>query len=73
MMDENNLVETWMLFREYLDKKQIEIVAEKFIDLLVDHGVEEPALKSAAGSCQYLDEAIRYYLDEDEDEDEQER
>jgi hypothetical protein len=70
MMDENNLVETWMLFREYLDKKQIEIVAEKFIDLLADHGVAESDLKSAAGSCQYLDEAIRYYLDEDEDDDE---
>jgi hypothetical protein len=70
MMDENDLVETWMLFREYVDKKQIEIVAEKFIDLMADQGVEEPVMKSSMGSCQYLDDAIRYYLDEDEDEDE---
>ena len=65
-MEANQIVDTWMLFKEYLEKKQIELVAEKFVDMLADYGVEEEQLMDALGSDSVLDEAIRYYLDIDD-------
>lgn len=70
-MNEENIVEIWSLFKEYLDKKQTPVVAEKFIDLLAEHGVGDEVFKECLSfdSDVYLDAAIRYYFDvEDEDE-----
>jgi len=69
-MDENIIVDLWLVFKEYADKKNLEIAAEKFIDLLADYGVSDETLKDALGNDQYLDNAINYYLDLDEDNDE---
>jgi hypothetical protein len=74
-MDEEQIADIWILFKEYLDKKQIEIVAEKFVDHLADYGVEDHQLKDLFGIDSALDEAIGYYLDIDsenyvDDEDE---
>ena len=33
-MNEEHIGEFWSLFKEYIDKKQVDILAEKFIDLL---------------------------------------
>ena len=44
-MDEDQIVDVWNLFKNYLDKKQIDIVAEKFIDMLADYGVDDLTLK----------------------------
>jgi hypothetical protein len=72
-MDEDQIADIWNLFKNYLDKKQPELVAEKFVDLLVDYGVDDLTLKSSLGNDKLLDAAIQYYLeDEDEDVDEQE-
>ena len=67
-MNEENIVEVWTLFKEYLDKKQIEVVAEKFIDLMADYGVSDETLKESLGVDSSLDEAIYYYLDLDADD-----
>jgi hypothetical protein len=66
-MDESQIVDFWTLFKEYLDKKQIEVIAEKFIDLLADYGVDDQVLVACLGSDATLDAAINYYLDIDED------
>jgi len=66
-MNEEKIAEVWTLFKEYLDKKQIEVVAEKFVDLLADYGVEDHVLKDCLGVDSSLDEAIQYYLEMDED------
>jgi hypothetical protein len=72
-MDEDQIADIWNLFKNYLDKKQPELVAEKFVDLLVDYGVDDLTLKSSLGNDKLLDAAIQYYLeDDDEDIDEQE-
>jgi len=74
-MTDENIVEVWTLFKEYLDKKQIEVVAEKYIDLMADYGVADNTLKESLGVDSILDEAIYYYLDldaEDYDTDEDE-
>jgi len=60
-----------MLFRSYVDKKQLEVVAEKYIDLCADYGVDEESMINSLGSDTVLDEAIKYYLDIDEEEDDE--
>ena len=62
-MNESQIVETWTLFKEYIDKKNVEVAAERFIDLLADYGVDDKTFKDAMGSDDNLDEAIGYYLD----------
>jgi len=71
-MNENQIADIWMLFKEYLDKKTIDLVAERYIDLLADHGVSDKVIGAASGNDDALDEAISYYLDEDSDDDEYE-
>ena len=71
-MNEENIADIWTLFKEYLDKKQIEIIAEKFVDLMADYGVSDQTLKESMGCDAALDDAINYYLDLDNDEEEDE-
>ena len=66
-MNEGKIVEIWTLFKEYLDKKQIEVIAERYVDLLADYGVTDDTLKESVGSDTELDNAIFYYLDLDEE------
>jgi hypothetical protein len=67
-MELDQAVDVWNLFKEYVDKKQVELVAEKFVDLLADHGVDDQQMKELLGNDNHLDEAISYYLDEDNEE-----
>jgi len=68
-MNEDQIADIWNLFKNYLDKKQPDLVAEKFIDLLVDYGVDDLTLKSSLGNDKLLDAAIQYYLEDDDDGD----
>lgn len=68
-MNENQIVEIWNVLKEYIDKKQIEYAAEKFVDTLADFGVNDESMKDMLGYDRYLDNAIQYYLDLDETED----
>ena len=64
-MNEDHISDIWTMFKEYVDKKQIELVAEKFVDLLADYGVSDETFKEVIGTDSNLDEAICYYLDLD--------
>ena len=66
-MNEEQIIDIWTLFKEYIDKKQIDIVVEKFVDLLADYGVNDETLKESLGHDSDLDKAILYYLDLDSD------
>ena len=72
-MNEEHISDIWTMFKEYTDKKQMELVAEKYVDLLADYGVSDEMFKEVIGTDSYLDEAISYYLDldnvDDDDED----
>lgn len=68
-MKEDQLVDIWTLFRHYIDKKNLDVAAEKYVDLLADYGVDDATLKDALGHDDYLDEAIGYFLDIDVDDD----
>ena len=68
-MNEEQISDIWSLFKPYLDKKQIDIIAEKFVDLLADYGIDDITFKDSLGTDSDLDSAINYYLDLDEDDD----
>tara|TARA_B100000886_G_scaffold79811_3_gene51862 strand:+ start:24446 stop:24673 length:228 start_codon:yes stop_codon:yes gene_type:complete len=64
-MDGSQIIEFWQVFKEYLDKKHIETVAERYVDLCADFGTDDEAFRDALGSDNELDKAIGYYLEED--------
>ena len=64
-MNEEQIADIWTLFREYIDKKQIDVIAEKYVDVLADYGVDDQIFKGALGADSALDGAITYYLDLD--------
>lgn len=72
MMNEEHISDIWTMFKEYLDKKQIDLVAEKYVDLLADYGVTDETFKEVIGADANLDEAISYYLELDNDNNEDE-
>jgi len=65
-MEEQQIAEIWQLFKEYLDKKNVEIAAERFVDLMADYGVQDDTLIATLGSDNHLDNAINYFLDLDD-------
>ena len=71
-MNEDNIVDIWTGLKEFFDKKTIETVASKYVDVLADNGVEDHIFKAAIGGDEDLDAAIEYYLDETSDSDEDE-
>jgi hypothetical protein len=67
-MNENQIADIWLLFKEYADKKAVESLAERYVDLLADHGIGDKTLKDSIGFDESLDDAIEYYLDQDSEE-----
>ena len=66
MLNETQIGELWLTFVEYVDKKQLETIAERYIDLLADFGVNDRTLQNATGVDSILDQAIHYYLNDDD-------
>ena len=66
-MNEEQIADIWMMFKEYLDKKHVDTAAERFVDMLVDYGVSDETLQECFGIDQMLDSAIKYYLEIDND------
>jgi len=64
-MNDEQIVEVWVIFKEYLDKKHVEMAAERYVDMLADYGTGEEVLRECFGSCNVLDNAINYYLELD--------
>lgn len=70
-MSEEEVIDVWNLFKEYIDKKQLELAAEHYVDLMVDYGVSDEELVSVLGHDTVLDSAINYYLDDDNEDDDE--
>jgi len=68
MLNETQIGDIWLLFADYIDKKVIDSVAERYVDLLADFGTSDRIMQSATGVDSVLDSAIEYYLDEESDE-----
>ena len=70
-MKDEFFADAWMLFKEYMDKKHIELAAEKYVDMLIGYGVDDQSLEDLLGTDKHLDAAIQYYLEMDDDIDEE--
>jgi len=68
MLNETQIADIWILFSEYVDKKIIDVAAERYVDLLADFGTSDRVLEGATGVDSVLDQAIEYYLDEESDD-----
>ena len=66
MLNETQIADIWLLFNQFVDKKQLEVAAERYVDLLADFGVSDRALQGATGNDEYLDQAVAYYLEDSE-------
>jgi hypothetical protein len=40
-MNDEQIQEIWMMFKEHLDKKHVETAAERYVDLLADYGIRQ--------------------------------
>jgi len=69
-MNDTQIAEIWVFFKEYLRKEDISVAAESFVDLLADFGVKDKVLENALGTDPDLDNAIEYYLEDDSEEEE---
>jgi hypothetical protein len=67
MLNETQIGDIWLLFADYIDKKVIDSVAERYVDLLADFGTSDRVMQNATGVDSVLDAAIDYYLDEEDD------
>jgi hypothetical protein len=65
-MNEEFVIDIWSLLKAYLDKKQVELAAEKFVDTIIDYGMDDTQLQEILGVDKDLDNAITYYLEMDE-------
>ena len=63
-MDSGLIVDLWNTFKESVDKKQVETVAERFVDVCADYGADDVHFRDAMGTFDFLDAAITYYLDD---------
>ncbi len=66
-MNEEQIADIWMLFKEYVDKKHIEMAAERYVDMLADYGLSDLAFQELMGNDTVLDTAINYYLEVDDE------
>ena len=70
-MNETHIGDIWLLFKEYADKKVLDVLAERYVDLLADHGISDKVMAAASGFDEDLDNAIDFYLDQGVDEEEE--
>jgi len=70
-MNDNQIADVWLLFKEYIDKKILDTVADRYVELLADYGVNDATLEMATGHDEILDKSIEYYLEETSDEEEE--
>lgn len=71
MINEDHIIDIWTGLKEFFDKKAIETVASKYVDILADNGVADHVFKAALGGDEDLDQAIEYYLDDWDGEEEE--
>ena len=64
-MTDNQISDIWLFFKEFMDKKELGVAAEQYVDLLADFGVKDKVLEGARGADAELDAAIEYYLEDD--------
>lgn len=66
-MNEANSLLIWDYIKNYFNKNDVELAANRYIDALVESGLNDDQLRNLVGHDDALDEAIQYYLEDDDD------
>ena len=69
-MNASLIVEMWDLFADYTDKKHRPVIAEKYVQLVTDHGATDRDLQNVLGHDDDLDGAIKDMVELEDDDDE---
>jgi len=69
-MEEDQIIEIWDVFKEYISEKNRDTAANHYVDFLLGKDVEVSVLESIMGYDTHLDDAIQLILDENTEEDE---
>lgn len=58
MEEDETLVETWLILKEYIKDKQH--AADHWISVMIDNGMPEETISALAGADKYLRQAVEY-------------
>jgi len=68
-MEEDQIIEIWDVFKEYIADKNKETAANHFVDYLLGKDVEISVLRSLVGYDTHLDEAIELVAGDEQEDD----
>ena len=66
-MEEDQIIEVWDLFKDYITDKNRETAANHYVGYLLGQSIEIPALEAIMGYDAHLDHAIQLVIDENTD------
>jgi len=65
-MTEDQIVDLWDMFTNYIDSNKKEEAAQQFVNWCIDHGCQDDTLQAVADQDPYLGDAISEALDGEE-------
>jgi hypothetical protein len=68
-MEDNLIIETWDVFKEYIPEKNRDTAASHYVDFLLGNDVEVSVLEGLMGYDPSLDQAIELVVDQDKEDD----
>jgi hypothetical protein len=68
MLNDVQIGEVWTLFSAYIDKKHLDVIAERYVEFLSDAGATNKTLQSSVGVDHWLDHAVSDFLATDDEE-----
>ena len=66
-MDEDLLIESWLVLKEYIKDKQQ--AADHWVNNLIDVGISDELLDALSGVDSYMEKAVAEYADDFDDDD----
>lgn len=68
-MEEQQIIDIWEMFKEYISEKNRDTAANQYVDFLVGQDIDTNILEGLKGYDPHLDQAIDLVLDENKDAD----
>lgn len=62
------IADIWILFSEFVDKRQLNEAAKRYVSLLDNRNIRTKTLVAAGEADVILEQAVQNYLDEEDDE-----
>lgn len=69
-MDEQQIIDIWDTFKDYIPEKQRDTAANQFMDFLLDQEVTTDTFESLKGYDPHIDQALDLVMEEFSDQDE---